>query len=82
MRKLKSVQFVSVVSFGGQLQSAGLGVVGDRPGQVPMQIEGDLEAGYITLTKVVNGQLQSRLVPMSNVASFELLPEAKETSKK
>lgn len=72
--KLKMVQFVNVVSFGGQLQSATNTVVGDRPGQVAADLELDEKMRFITMTRAVNGVLQTKQVPMSNVACFELAP--------
>lgn len=83
MTKLSLVQFVNVVSFGGQLQSASLRPVGDRPGQGTMEILADLDKGLVYLTKNVNGRPVTKLVPMSNIASFELLEAPKaESSKK
>lgn len=75
--KLKHVQFRDTVSFGGMLQSVSTTVVGDRPGQTPALIEFDPESDFIAVTKTVNGTLTTKLVPMSNVAAFEVLEEAK-----
>lgn len=75
--RIKTVQFKNVVSFGGQLQSAG-GLVGDRPGATAMEVELDDEQRFFKLTKFVNGKEATRFVPMENVASFEPAPvEAK-----
>lgn len=79
--KIKNVQFRNVVSFGGQLQSAG-GHVGDRPGSVPMEVELDDEQRFFKLSKNVNGVATVRFVPMENVASFEPMPEVKPAVKK
>lgn len=73
--KLCHVQFITTVSFGGSLQSASNRPVGDRPGQGAMDIELNPDTGCIYLTKSVNGRPQTRIVPMSNVAAFELLEE-------
>jgi hypothetical protein len=73
--KLDNVQFVNTVSFGGQLQSASIRAVGDRPGQGGMTIEIDEKMRFIALTKSVNGITKTRLVPMTNVASFECIIE-------
>jgi hypothetical protein len=78
--KLDNVQFVNTVSFGGQLQSASIRAVGDRPGQGGMTIEIDEKMRFVALTKAVNGIMKTRLVPMSNIASFEPIIEV-ETKK-
>ncbi len=72
---LKKVNFVHVVSFGGQLQSASCNPVGDRPGQGGMKIELDEKWRFIALTKVVNGKSVTHIVPMTNVSGFETLEE-------
>lgn len=74
--KLKHVQFISTVSFGGQLQSASINVVGDRPGQTGSVIELDEKMRFVSITKVMNGQSTTRVVPMSNVACYEALEVA------
>ena len=74
--KIDNVQFINTVSFGGQLQSASIRAVGDRPGQGGMLIEMDNEMRFMSLTKSVNGATKTRLVPMTNVASFEVIEEA------
>lgn len=71
--KLCHVQFVNTVSFGGSLQSASNRPVGDRPGQGSMDIELDERGRFISLTKLVNGKPQTRVVPMANVAAFEVI---------
>ena len=68
---LKKVNFLHVVSFGGQLQSASCNPVGDRPGQARMKIELDEKWRFIALTKVVNGQTVTHIVPMTNFSGFE-----------
>ena len=73
--KIDNVQFINTVSFGGQLQSASIRAVGDRPGQGGMLIELDEKMRFMALTKDVNGQPRTRLVPMSNIASFEPIVE-------
>ena len=71
--RIKQVQFINTVSFGGQLQSASIHAVGDRPGQGGMEIEMDEKMRFISLTKLLNGNPSTRLVPMTNVAAFEPL---------
>jgi len=71
--KLRYVQFVNVVSFGGQLQSASNKPVGDRPGQGGVEIE--LSEHGVKLTKQMNGVAITRHVPLSNVASMEFVDE-------
>lgn len=81
--KIDNVQFVNTVSFGGQLQSASTRAVGDRPGQGAMIIELDEEMRFVALTKTVNGNKKTRLVPMTNIASFEpVIEEAKPAAAK
>jgi hypothetical protein len=81
--KLDNVQFVNTVSFGGQLQSASTRAVGDRPGQGGMAIELDEKMRFVALTKSVNGVQKTRLVPMSNIASFEpIIEDVKPSVKK
>lgn len=70
--KLTYVQFVHVVFFGGQLQSASNKPVGDRPGQGAMDIELDDKMRFVALTKNVNGKPATKLVPMSNIAAFDV----------
>lgn len=71
--KLKYVQFVNVVSFGGQLQSASNKPVGDRPGQGGIDLE--LTEHGVRLTKNLNGVSITRFVPLSNVAAMEFIDE-------
>lgn len=73
--KIDNVQFVNTVSFGGQLQSASIRAVGDRPGQGGMEIELDEKMRFVALTKSVNGMPRTKLVPMTNIASFEPIVE-------
>lgn len=73
---LKSVQFVNVVSFGGQLQSVSTTPVGDRPGQIGNKIELDEKWRFIAITKSLNGIMTTKIVPMTNVACFEALEPA------
>ena len=80
--KIKTIQFKSVVSFGGQLQSASVDPVGDRPGSTPMSIELDDSMRFFELIKSVNGRRTTKIVPMDNVASFEPLDEPKVEPKK
>jgi hypothetical protein len=75
--KLKTVQFVNPVSFGGTLVSASMNPVGDRPGQIGTIIEADEKMRFVALTRVVNGIQQTKVVPMTNIAAFEPLEEAK-----
>jgi hypothetical protein len=42
-----------------------------------MEIELDEKMRFMALTKFVNGQTRTRLVPMSNIASFEPIVEEK-----
>lgn len=79
--KIKNLQFKNVVSFGGQLQSASVNVVGDRPGATPMSIELDDSMRFFELIKSVNGIRTTKIVPMDNVASFEPLDEPKVEAK-
>lgn len=74
--KLKHAQFVSTVSFGGQLQSISVNVVGDRPGQTGAVIELDEKMRFVSITKLMNGQSVTRVVPMSNIACYEALEVA------
>lgn len=71
--KIKHVQFINVVSFGGQLQSASNKPVGDRPGQGGMDIE--LSEHGVKLSKSINGVPTTRHVPLSNVAAMEFIEE-------
>lgn len=79
---LNSVQFKHTVSFGGMLQSCSTKAVGDRPGQGGMLIELSEDGQFISLTKNINGKPQTRIVPMTNVASFEPIPEKPATQVK
>lgn len=79
--KLAQVDFIAVVSFGGSIKSARAGsVVGDRPGQVPVDIELTEDLCFVKLTKRVNNKMLSKMVPMTNVACFEY-PEKVEEKK-
>lgn len=79
MKKLAQVEFCNIVSFGGSLKSATSGgVIGDRPGQTPMEIELSDDLCFVTLRKKVNNIMRSKVVPMTNVSSFEY-PEEKKT---
>lgn len=71
--KLKHVQFINTVSFGGQLQSASDRPVGDRPGQGGFDLELGKFDGVtgVKMTKDINGKPSVRLVPLSNVACYE-----------
>jgi len=80
--RIKTMQFKNVVSFGGQLQSASVNPVGDRPGAVAMTIELDDSMRFFELVKNVNGVKVTKIVPMDNVASFEPLEESKPEPKK
>lgn len=71
--RLKHVQFKTTVSFGGQLQSASINPVGDRPGQSGCEIDLDEKTQTISIAKVMNGKHTIRHVPMSNVAAYEIL---------
>mgnify|MGYP000191185503 CR=1 FL=1 len=76
--KVTHVDFISVVSFGGSLKSASSkGVVGDRPGQLPMRITADEDMKFIKLEKHINGNLRTKYVPMTNVSGLEVEDEAK-----
>jgi len=74
--KLKHVQFVNVVQFGGSLQSLSVKPVGDQPGQGENEIEVDEKMRFVRLGRRVNGIPAVKFVPMSNVASFEPEDEA------
>lgn len=71
--RLRYVQFINVVSFGGQLQSASNKPVGDRPGQGGMEIE--LGEHGVKLSRSINGIPTVRHVPLSNVAAMEFIEE-------
>lgn len=74
--KIAGVQFINVVSFGGQIKSAQDGsVVGDRAGQTPTVITLDDKQRFFELTKTINGRVLKKLVPMSNVSGFEPMDE-------
>jgi hypothetical protein len=73
--KIKEVQFINVVSFGGQIKSCNGKVVGDRPGQEAAEIELDEKQRFFKMSKVMNGKLRSKYVPMSNVSGFEIIEE-------
>ena len=77
MTKISEVQFIKPVSFGGQITSANGKVVGDRPGQTPMDIELDEEQTFFKLSKNMNGKMRHKFVPMSNVSGFEVVEEVK-----
>ena len=80
--KVKEVQFVNVVSFGGQIKSCNGRVVGDRPGQTPTDIEVDEKQRFFKLSKVMDGKLRVKYVPMSNVSGFEVVEEDKPAAPK
>jgi hypothetical protein len=69
--KLKHVQFVNVVQFGGSLQSLSVQPVGDQPGQTENEIEFDEKMRFVRLARRVNGRHAVKFVPVANVASFE-----------
>ena len=82
--KLVNVQFINVVSFGGQLQSLSVNPSGERPGEKPNEISFDPESSLVEIKRVVNGRPTVKYVPLSNVASFEPAPveEKSEVKKK
>ena len=73
--KVKEVQFINVVSFFGQIKSCNGRVVGDRPGQVPTDIEVDEKLRFFKLSRIHDGKLRVKTVPMSNVSGFDLAEE-------
>ena len=73
--RVKEVQFINPVSFGGQITSANGKVVGDRPGQTPIDIEVDEKQRFFKLSKVMDGKSRVKYVPMSNVSGFEIIEE-------
>lgn len=75
--KLVNVQFVNIVSFGGQLQSLSVNPTGDRPGEKPNEISFDPESNLIEIKRLVNGVPKTKYIPLSNVASFEPAPVEK-----
>jgi len=75
--KVTHVDFIAVVSLGGSLKSASNKVVGDRPGQTPMEISVDEDMKFIRLVKTVNGKEKVKYVPMTNVSGFEVEEPAK-----
>jgi hypothetical protein len=81
--KLVNVQFVNIVSFGGQLQSLSVNPSGERPGEKPNEISFDPESSLVEIKRVVNGVPKTKYSPLSNVASFEPAPvEAKKVEVK
>lgn len=75
--KLINVQFVNIVSFGGQLQSLSVNPSGERPGEKPNEISFDPESSLVEIKRMVNGQPKVKYVPLSNIASFEPAPAEK-----
>lgn len=74
--KVTHVDFIAVVSLGGSLKSASSkSVVGDRPGQTPMDITVDEDMRFVRLVKHVNGKERVKYVPMTNVSGFEVEEE-------
>lgn len=73
--KVVHVDFIAVVSLGGSLKSASNRVVGDRPGQTPMEISVDEEMKFVRLVKQVNGKEKVKYVPMTNVSGLEIEEE-------
>lgn len=69
-----SVQFINVVSFGGQIKSASAVSPSnpERAGSTPFEIELDEASGIFKVTKTLSGVVKSKYVPMTNVASFEV----------
>ncbi len=53
------------------MQSCSDTVVGDRPGQTAAEISLSEDKGTFSITKMLNGKLTTRHVPMSNVACYE-----------
>ena len=80
--KVKEVQFINVVSFGGQIKSCNGKVVGDRPGQTATDIEVDEKQRFFKLSRVMDGKMRVKYVPMSNVSGFEVIEEAVVTPSK
>lgn len=82
MTKLKSVQFVHTVSFGGQISSFSPVPVGDRPGVKGGTATLDDDARFIRLERENGGVKEVRFVPMTNVASFAEMDEPKKVEPK
>ena len=80
--KVREVQFVNVVSFGGQIKSCNGKVVGDRPGQTATDVEVDEKMRFFKLSRIMDGKLRVKYVPMSNVSGFEIVEEAPVTPAK
>lgn len=74
--KINHVDFIAVVSFGGSLKSASGKVVGDRPGQTPMDIT-LLDGTTFRLRKTINGKERIKYVPITNVSGYEVDEEVK-----
>ncbi len=73
--RVSEVQFINVVSFAGQIKSCNGRVVGDRPGQVPTEIEVDEKMRFFKLSRIIDGKPRVKYVPMSNVSGFEVVEE-------
>ena len=81
--KLAQVDFVAIVSFGGSLKSATSGsVIGDRPGQTPVDIELTEDMCFVKLTKKLNGKMKTKYVPMTNISSLEYPEKPAEKTEK
>lgn len=73
---LKFVQFVNPINHGGTLVSVANRVVGDRAGETAPIIEIDDKHREIAITKKVNGNVVTKVVPIANVACYEPIPAA------
>jgi len=73
---LKHVSFVHPISHGGTKTSLGHDTPGDRPGQAQPIIEVDDKLRLVAIELPHNGTIVTRVVPMSNVASFVILEGA------
>ncbi len=84
--RISEVQFVHVVSFGGQIKSASGTSPGrpDRPGSKPHEILFDPESMTFSLTGKIGPVMRTKYVHVSNVSGWEVAPpeEKKEEAAK
>ena len=83
--KLKNVHFIHPVSFHGTISSASVNVVSDvmRPGSTPFVIDLGEYGGFpgVRLSKMHNGSEVSTIIPITNVANFTTIEDAKAAKK-
>ena len=80
--KVLNVSFINVVAHGGGIKSASSTSAAnpERPGSSPFDIEFDPDSNLFKITRSLNGKSVSKLVPLSNVACFEIVEEVKPAS--